>query len=136
VAGLDAGLAYNTWPLMDGAVVPSGLLIQEPWWRNLFENAATVQFDHRVGAYVLFAVAVIYALAARRTGQARGALLLMLVVSAQAAIGIATLVSVVPLHLALLHQFGAIAVLSYAVTHFRSMLPPLPVQLARAAAAE
>jgi cytochrome c oxidase assembly protein subunit 15 len=136
VAGLDAGLAYNTWPLMDGAVVPSGLLIQEPWWRNLFENAATVQFDHRAGAYVLFAVAVGYAFAARRNGQARGALVLALVVSAQAVIGIATLVSVVPLHLALLHQFGAIAVLSYAVTHLRSMLPPLPVRLARAAVAE
>ena len=55
VAGLDAGLSYNTWPLMDGALVPGGLLVQEPVWINLFENPKTVQFVHRCGAYLLFA---------------------------------------------------------------------------------
>ena len=132
VAGLDAGLTFNTWPLMDGALVPSGLLVQQPWWRNFFENVATVQFDHRVGAYTLFIVALIYAALASRTPQASGAQRLALLILLQAVIGIVTLVNAVPLPLALLHQLGAVAVLAYAVTHLRAMLPPLPVRIAMA----
>ena len=55
VAGLDAGMSYNTWPLMDGAVIPGDLLVIEPVWRNFFENPKTVQFVHRVGAYAVLA---------------------------------------------------------------------------------
>ena len=55
VAGLDAGMGYNTWPLMDGAVIPNGLFIMEPAWRNFFENALTVQFNHRAIAYLITA---------------------------------------------------------------------------------
>jgi cytochrome c oxidase assembly protein subunit 15 len=66
VAGLDAGLAYNTWPLMDGSLVPGGLFVQEPGWINFFENAKTVQFVHRTGGYVLFAMALWHMIAARR----------------------------------------------------------------------
>ena len=62
VAGLDAGMGYNTWPLMDGALVPPGLMVMEPGWRNLFENAMTVQFNHRILAYVIALAAVAYAL--------------------------------------------------------------------------
>jgi heme a synthase len=130
VAGLDAGMTFNTWPLMDGTLVPSGLLVQEPWWRNFFENVATVQFDHRIGAYTLFVVALIYAALASRTPQASGAQRLALLILLQAVIGIATLVNAVPLPLALLHQLGAVAVLAYVVTHLRAMLPPLPVRIA------
>ena len=65
VAGLDAGMGYNTWPLMDGALVPPGLMVMEPGWRNLFENAMTVQFNHRLLAYVITLAAVAYALATR-----------------------------------------------------------------------
>ena len=54
VAGLDGGLSYNTWPLMDGAIVPGDLFVIDPAWRNLFENPKTVQFVHRCGAYLLF----------------------------------------------------------------------------------
>ncbi len=129
VAGLDAGLTFNTWPLMDGALVPSGLFLAEPWWRNIFENVATVQFDHRLGGYLLFAVSLIYALFAGRTPQAPGAQRLAFLVLLQVALGIATLLAMVPLPLALLHQLGAVAVLSYAVTHLRAMLPPLPVRI-------
>lgn len=127
VAGLNAGLTFNTWPMMDGTWVPSGLFLQHPWWINLFENVATVQFQHRVGAYVLMAAAVIYAFVARKTPQASGAWLLAGLVLVQAAIGVATLIAVVPLPLGLLHQFGAVVVLSYAVTHLRSMSRPLPI---------
>ncbi len=69
VAGLRAGLVYNTWPAMDGdALIPSAarLWFEDPWWRNLFENALTVQFEHRMTAYVLFALAVLHALDAAR----------------------------------------------------------------------
>jgi cytochrome c oxidase assembly protein subunit 15 len=128
VAGLDAGLTFNTWPLMDGALVPSGLFAGDPWWRNLFENVATVQFDHRIGGYTLFAVALVYALFASRTPQASGAQRLAFLVLLQAGLGIATLVNMVPLPLALLHQLGAVIVLSTAVMHFRAMLPPLAVR--------
>ena len=127
VAGLDAGLTYNTWPLMDGRVVPSGLLIQEPWWRNLFENPATAQFDHRLGAYILLLLALVHARQAWATPQANGAWLLAALVMAQAGLGIATLLYAVPLPLGLLHQLGAVLVLSLAVAHLRAMLPPLPV---------
>jgi cytochrome c oxidase assembly protein subunit 15 len=129
VAGLDAGLTFNTWPLMDGALVPSGLFGQAPWWRNLFENVATVQFDHRLGGYVLFAVTLLYALFASRAPQATGAQRLAFLVLLQATLGVLTLIHMVPLELGLLHQLGAVVVLSYAVTHLRTMLPPLPVRL-------
>ena len=53
VAGLKAGASYNTWPLMDGRLVPDGLGAMQPWYLNLFENALTVQFNHRLVAYAL-----------------------------------------------------------------------------------
>src|SRR5690606_1324854 len=56
VAGLKAGLTYNTWPLMDGKLVPDGLLAHSPWYVNFFENVTTVQFDHRIVAYAVVAL--------------------------------------------------------------------------------
>jgi cytochrome c oxidase assembly protein subunit 15 len=127
VAGLDAGLSYNTWPLMDGGLVPSWLFMQSPWWRNLFENLATVQFDHRLGAYVLFAIAWGHAWQARGTPYLRTAFGLALLVSLQAVLGVATLLMVVPLPLALLHQLGAVTVLIVAVIHLRRMWPAMGI---------
>ncbi len=126
VAGLRAGWAYNTWPLLDGALVPQGLLIQSPWWINLFENPKTVQFDHRLIAYVLLALVVFHAVQTARvlpskalpeSRAARRAALLVALVVGQAAIGIAALVTVVPLSLGLAHQLGAVAVLWAATVH-------------------
>ena len=69
VAGLRAGRVYNTWPDIDGAFVPSAarLFFEEPWWRNLFDNALTVQFEHRMTAYALFALAVLHLIDAVRS---------------------------------------------------------------------
>ena len=69
VAGLRAGKVYNTWPDIDGALVPSAarLFFEAPWWRNLFDNTLTVQFEHRMTAYALFALAVLHALDAIRS---------------------------------------------------------------------
>ncbi len=123
VAGLDAGLVSDTWPLMNGALIPSGLFIQEPIWRNLFENPVTAQFDHRLVGYVIFVVAFAHVWQVRGTAYARRAISLAILVAAQATLGIANVLAGVPLLLALLHQFGAVAVLAHAVTNLRAMLP-------------
>lgn len=111
VAGLDAGFGYNTWPKMEGELIPSGLFTAQPWWRNMFENAMTVQFNHRVLAYVILAAALAYLFAVRT----RGALILAVAILLQAALGIWTLLWAVPLWLGLAHQGGALLVLAAAV---------------------
>ena len=121
VAGLRAGLVYNTWPDIDGAFVPSAarLWFNTPWWRNLFDNPLAVQFEHRMTAYALFALASLHALDAMgsRAGSAvGGALWLVAAIVLQATLGILTLLNQVPLGLALAHQAMAIAVLTLAVT--------------------
>jgi len=123
VAGLHAGLSYNTWPLMDGAVVPGDLLLVEPFWRNFFENPKTVQFVHRMAAYAVLAAALWHALATSRalpkTTHARRAWLLFALVAGQAAIGVGTLLSQAHMHWALLHQAFAMVVLVFATAHWR-----------------
>ena len=130
VAGLDAGLTYNTWPIMDGALVPGGLFVQQPWWINLFENPKTVQFVHRIGAYVLFALVLMHMIASLRaapeTTHARRSVLLFGLVSLQALIGIVTLVWQVPLSWALAHQGGALVVLGFAIAHWRAFAGEYP----------
>jgi cytochrome c oxidase assembly protein subunit 15 len=75
VAGLRAGRVYNTWPEIDGALIPSAarLFFETPWWRNLFDNTLTVQFEHRMTAYALLALALLHAIDAvrSRAGTAR-----------------------------------------------------------------
>ena len=121
VAGLRAGLVYNTWPQIDGALIPSaaGLWFDTPWWRNLFENTLTVQFEHRMTAYVLFVLALWHAVDAIRSRAAgaaiNGALWLLGAITLQATLGILTLLNQVPIGLALMHQACAIAVLTLAV---------------------
>lgn len=119
VAGLRAGLAYNTFPSMNGYVVPPGILMLEPAWRNFFWNIATVQFDHRALAWLIAFVTpivwwrVMRAPASRRARAGASALLAM--VAVQIALGIATLLNVVPLPLAALHQAGALTVFALAL---------------------
>ncbi len=118
VAGLDAGMAYNTWPLMDGRLVPDGLAVMKPGWRNLFENALTVQFVHRMIAYAIAIAAAILVLAARRhgwTGAGRWLVWLAVAIAGQMALGVVTLVAQVPMALALAHQAGALGLLAVAV---------------------
>ena len=121
VAGLHAGLISDTWPLMQGSIFPPDLASDLPFWRNLFENPVTAQFDHRLVAYAVFLVAVVQLLQARGTPYRRRAVVLLAVVTLQAGLGIATILAAVPLWLALLHQFVAIGVLSHAVLNLRSM---------------
>jgi heme a synthase len=123
VAGLRAGMIYNTWPLIDGALMPdlSRLFFEQPWWRNFFENTLMVQFNHRMMAYLIFVLALVHVVDVVRSGKggavSTGALVLASVVTLQAAIGILTLLHVVPLGLALLHQAMAVVTLAVAVVH-------------------
>jgi heme a synthase len=136
VAGLDAGLVFNTWPHIDGALIPSAdrLWFESPAWRNLFENTLTVQFNHRMVAYALWTVAIFHlidVLRAKRGGAVlNGALALACAVTLQAAIGIVTLLHQTPLPLALLHQIMGIAVLTIAVVHAERLTPQRAVTVA------
>lgn len=109
VAGTRAGLAYNTFPLMDGHFVPPDFLAMDPWWLNFFSNLGTIQFDHRMIAYCLLVlIPLLWSQVRQRAPHATGAanaMLLMLVV--QVCLGIATLLNHVPVPLAALHQAGA-----------------------------
>ncbi|MEQ8378210.1 COX15/CtaA family protein [Parvibaculum sp.] len=117
VAGIRAGLIYNSWPLMAGAFIPDGLLKMAPLWHNFFENHLTVQFQHRMAAYLLLALAAWHAWSARKSDGAGGAKLLLAAVVAQAALGIWTVLWVVPIPLGAAHQAGAMIVFGIAVWH-------------------
>ena len=125
VAGLDAGLSHNTWPLMDGRFIPDGLMAMEPAWRNFFENVLTVQFQHRIMAYVIAILALVHAAramsekhppAVRMSGLA-----ILFAVLAQVGFGIWTLLAHVPITLGLIHQGGALVVLAACIWHLHEV---------------
>ncbi len=134
VAGLDAGFTYNTWPLMDGSIVPPGLWRIDPWWLNLFENITTVQFVHRMTAYGLVAAVVaLYVMTLRRPvtpGGRQAAGLLGLAVLGQMGLGIWTLVAGVPVWLGAAHQGGAVIVLALSIyATYRLTSAPAPTTI-------
>ncbi|MCC7168087.1 MAG: COX15/CtaA family protein [Rhodospirillales bacterium] len=120
VAGTDAGFKFNTFPLMDGKLVPSHFLYPEsPWWLNAFEDEATIQFHHRVLAIATLIVALAswwkgraaaLNATARQAIDAVGVMALL-----QVGLGIATLLLIVPVWLGSLHQAGAVLLFSLAV---------------------
>jgi len=119
VAGTRAGFAFNTFPLMDGQLIPAGLFELTPVWHNFFENIVTVQFDHRVLATLLFLIIPTFWF---KTGKmdlqplARtGSHLLLAALALQITLGISTLLLVVPVALATAHQAGAIVLLTAAL---------------------
>jgi cytochrome c oxidase assembly protein subunit 15 len=119
VAGIRAGFAYNTFPLMNGHLVPPEIFMLEPWQLNFFNNMATVQFDHRLGAWLLAVLVPWFWLKARRENPASrprlaGNLLLGMAVL-QISLGIATLLLLVPIPLAAAHQGGAVLLLTAAL---------------------
>jgi len=126
VAGLKAGLAYNTWPLMDGALVPDGLGALSPWYVNFFENVTTVQFNHRLTAYAITLLALWQAWGLRQTHPdtaiSRSAAWLAAAAVCQVILGIWTLLAAVPLALGLAHQAGAAIVLGFAVRHLHGIV--------------
>ena len=116
VAGTHAGFAFNTFPLMDGRLIPVGLFDLSPVWRNFFENIVTVQFDHRVLATLLFLLIPAFWFKAGKLEleplAKTGSHLLLAALALQITLGISTLLLVVPVALAAAHQAGAIVLLT------------------------
>lgn len=113
VAGLDAGRSYTDWPLMAGELVPSHYIDAELGVRSLFEGRAATQFNHRLGAYLLLALALFAAFRARGSSTFVGFAWVAGLVSAQALWGILTLINAAPLPIALVHQgLGVIVLLT------------------------
>jgi heme a synthase len=140
VAGIDGGLGFNTWPLMNGAFIPSGLGEASPWYLNLFENPLTVQFDHRMLGYAVVVLTILQGiwLALKSGTQAfvGSAVTLAVLAVLQATLGVWTLLLAVPIELGLAHQAGAIVVFGAALYHFwltRHRAPEEKAQIAASA---
>jgi cytochrome c oxidase assembly protein subunit 15 len=130
VAGLRAGYAYNTFPLMNGHVVPPEVLLLEPWWQNFLYNMATVQLVHRAFFWLLL---LLIPLVWWRTRDRAGNALLAVFVL-QAALGISTLLLRVPVGLGAAHQGGAVLLLAAALWMAHSARGASPVTRVHAAA--
>ena len=132
VAGLDAGLGFNTWPLIDGALIPAGLGAAEPWYLNPFENPLAVQFNHRMLGYavVVAALAQFAWLGLRKAAPPLlgSSLTVALLAVLQAVLGVWTLLLAVPITLGLAHQAGAVLVFAAALYHVWLAGDPKPLQ--------
>ncbi len=119
VAGTRAGMAYPTWPLMGDTFIPRGLYTTTPAWLAMFEDITTIQFNHRMFAYVLFVLLNVYACLVYRSASTMrgrlGAILLVAALFLQVILGISTLLLHVPVWLAAAHQGGAIVLLTATV---------------------
>lgn len=119
VAGLDAGLTFNTFPLMNGRLIPGGYFDLSPWWANAFENVAAVQFNHRLLGITILAVSVWLWWRARggeHASEIRFAIHVVLAATLiQVTLGVLTLLYVVPIPLAILHQAGAMVLFAAAL---------------------
>jgi heme a synthase len=119
VAGTKAGFAFNTWPLMYGQLAPPGLFAMQPWWVNVFENIATVQFNHRMLAYTVLIAVALYAWRGLREKISRrtriGFAALPAAALAQLLLGIATVLLAVPVALGAVHQAGALVLFTAAL---------------------
>jgi heme a synthase len=121
VSGLDAGRIFNTWPLMEGRIVPLDYMTSGPWYHDAFENRASVQFHHRIGAYLVLAFGLYWAFRLwRRTELPAMALLLSGVLVWQVALGVVTLLLGSPLWAAALHQLSAAILLIVAIQALRA----------------
>ena len=128
VAGIRAGFDYNTFPLMEGRLVPQGYWVLEPTWKNLTANIAAVQFNHRLLATATLVAAAWAAFLAGRSlprGRVRGAAMgLAIAIGLQYALGVATLLAVVPVWLGTLHQAVAVLVLTGALLALHALRRP------------
>jgi cytochrome c oxidase assembly protein subunit 15 len=127
VAGLNAGMVYNTWPKMGDVWIAEGVTAMSPWWSNFIEGIAGVQFFHRYLAYGVVAIVLVAFFRGRKTEmeftQRRALNVLVLAVSCQFVLGVFTLLLQVPITLGLLHQLGAFVLLGssiFALHRFRT----------------
>jgi len=131
VAGTRAGFAYSTWPLMGDAFIPQGLYAGTPAWRDIFEDITTVQFNHRMFAYLLVLLIGAFAVMVYRSGRGGRAplavSLLLLALGVQVVLGIGTLLLHVPVALAAAHQGGAMLLLTAALYTSHVLVRERPV---------
>jgi cytochrome c oxidase assembly protein subunit 15 len=126
VAGLHAGLTYNTFPLMDGHWIPPGFWPNEIWYKNLFEDITTIQFTHRMVAYVLGILIPLFCVIGRNNPHVAHLLpILFSIFVIQFLLGVLTLLFVVPLPLASLHQTNALLLFAISVTIMHRLFIPL-----------
>ena len=126
VAGIRAGFAYNTFPLMNGQWMPAEIMMIDPWYRNFYNNMATVQFVHRLLASLLAVAITVFWWRTRRRDMAgvrmrRAATLLLAMLAIQITLGVTTLLLVVPLSLAAAHQAGAVLLFATALNAAHAM---------------
>jgi len=121
VAGLRAGHAYNSFPLMNGYLVPPETFMLEPWWRNFFWNVATVQLVHRALFWLLLVLVLLLWWRARRSPAKVAAHHLLVAFVLQATLGISTLLLAVPVALGAAHQAGAVLLLAAALWTAQSL---------------
>jgi len=129
VAGLKAGFVYNTWPLIDGALIPARehLFLLAPAWANLIDNHLAVQFTHRMVAYLLVTLAVFHAADCVYHNEGRvSAIALAALLLLQATLGVTALLWHVPMLLALAHQSVAVVTLVTATVHAANLLAGKP----------
>jgi cytochrome c oxidase assembly protein subunit 15 len=119
VAGLKAGLIYNTFPLMDGRITPPDYFILEPFWRNIFENVGAVQFNHRILAIITLLTVVSLCICSRFLSHRELCLKAIYVMAALAGLqfllGVLTLINFVPELLAVAHQFTGLCLFGTSV---------------------
>ena len=119
VAGMKAGLVYNTFPLMNGELIPDGMGALSPWYLNVFENMATVQFDHRLLAITTLCLVLVFWLKQRRLALSAGTRFWVNALAAMALLqvflGVSTLLLRVPVPLASLHQAGALVLFTIVI---------------------
>ncbi|MGI1678464.1 MAG: COX15/CtaA family protein [Cellvibrionaceae bacterium] len=119
VAGSRAGFVYNTFPLMDGRFIPVGLYNMEPLWRNIFEDLTTVQFNHRIFAYIITLIVIVFFVMGMKRSISRrsklGLVAVLITLVVQVILGISALLLIVPVSIAAAHQAGAIALFTAAI---------------------
>lgn len=118
MAGTKAGFIYNTFPKMGDMWWPDQLLGLSPWWKNFFENTVTIQFQHRVTALITLAAVIYFYIYMRRTPESAvitGLNFLLILALVQVCLGILTLVLKVPVMIGVMHQGGAILLLTAAI---------------------
>jgi heme a synthase len=127
MSGTNAGLTYNTWPLLDGQWFPARLLFSNFQLSNFVSDIATIQFIHRTAAYLLLVLVFAHLIQTWRTEFSPSVFAILWLVGAQALLGILTLVLIVPVWIAALHLIGATLVVFTIVIYWRAMTPPLPL---------
>ncbi len=125
VAGLKAGLIFNTFPLMGGLWIPEGINALTPWYQNLFENKVTVQFDHRVMAVVTGLMLIGWYISGRSRfddrATSRSFRLIGMMIIIQLVLGISTLILQVPVWLGALHQAGALVLFTFMLMNVHAL---------------